>query len=163
MAVATPTHETLTCPVCLQFYRAPKVLPCMHIFCQRCLQTVALQSDSRKLKCPTCKTRAAIPEGGVADFPSNVFIADELERLEKNNEKKPEKCATHKTEIALFVCAQCDAAVCSECRITEHRDHHVEDLEDAINWTKNELQDGMVRLVDCKRALDSVMGKACVE
>nr|KAG5711779.1 hypothetical protein BaRGS_023543 [Batillaria attramentaria] len=88
--------------------------------------------------------------------------ADELERLEKNNEKKPEKCATHKTEIALFVCAQCDAAVCSECRITEHRDHHVEDLEDAINWTKNELQDGMVSadrdaVTEKRRALEIIL------
>ena len=40
------------CPVCLEVYVDPKVLPCDHSFCADCVQQ--LKQGSR-IKCPLCK------------------------------------------------------------------------------------------------------------
>ena len=41
------------CPVCLEVYVDPKVLPCDHSLCARCVQQ--LQQGSR-IECPLCRT-----------------------------------------------------------------------------------------------------------
>ena len=32
--------EELTCPICLDRFQAPKLLPCLHTFCKKCLKDV---------------------------------------------------------------------------------------------------------------------------
>jgi hypothetical protein len=48
-------HEALTCALCLEIYTEPKLLPCFHTFCRRCLNdlisktaaTVTTETDSQ--------------------------------------------------------------------------------------------------------------------
>ena len=53
--------EHLKCAVCLDQYTEPKVLPCLHTFCKRCLQGVLNREGAVwKLICPTCRTSAKV-------------------------------------------------------------------------------------------------------
>ena len=56
----------LTCAICLEKYRRPKLLPCFHTFCQSCLQTVAGPAPS--FPCPACRATVLLPLGGVASL-----------------------------------------------------------------------------------------------
>ncbi|CAJ0964295.1 unnamed protein product [Ranitomeya imitator] len=52
-------EEELTCPICCSLYDDPRVLPCAHSFCKKCLEGV-LEGSSRQIwrptfKCPTCR------------------------------------------------------------------------------------------------------------
>ena len=62
----TKKVNVLTCCVCLERYRCPKLLPCFHTFCQRCVEKVAGTRPS--FPCPTCRTVAVMPPGGAADL-----------------------------------------------------------------------------------------------
>ncbi|XP_057686184.1 E3 ubiquitin/ISG15 ligase TRIM25-like [Corythoichthys intestinalis] len=47
-------REELSCPICLQLFLDPVVLPCGHNYCQVCiLQTI--NSSDKKLQCPECR------------------------------------------------------------------------------------------------------------
>lgn len=62
--------ELIACEVCSQLLDDPRVLPCQHSFCLRCVETV-LRGANRtgSLRCPTCRSIAAVPLGGVSHFP----------------------------------------------------------------------------------------------
>uniref|UniRef100_A0A8C2A8Y5 RING-type domain-containing protein n=1 Tax=Cyprinus carpio TaxID=7962 RepID=A0A8C2A8Y5_CYPCA len=47
--------QTLTCPVCLDLYRDPHLLPCGHNFCLPCLRRLKSRSDHGRLRCPECR------------------------------------------------------------------------------------------------------------
>ncbi|XP_051555436.1 E3 ubiquitin/ISG15 ligase TRIM25-like isoform X2 [Myxocyprinus asiaticus] len=48
-------EEELTCPVCLDLYRDPHMLPCGHNFCLPCLRRLKSRSDRGRLRCPECR------------------------------------------------------------------------------------------------------------
>ncbi|CAL8326294.1 unnamed protein product [Lota lota] len=50
-------REELTCPVCLDVYRDPRLLPCGHNFCLGCLRRLQHQAASQRghLHCPECR------------------------------------------------------------------------------------------------------------
>ncbi|CAL8241427.1 unnamed protein product [Merluccius merluccius] len=50
-------REELTCPVCLDVYRDPRLLPCGHNFCLGCLRRLQRQSASQRghFHCPECR------------------------------------------------------------------------------------------------------------
>ena len=49
-------EKQLTCAICLDLYTNPKTLPCLHSFCQQCLEGLPLdpQGDNYFIACPTC-------------------------------------------------------------------------------------------------------------
>ncbi|KAG7257164.1 hypothetical protein CRUP_006033 [Coryphaenoides rupestris] len=50
-------REELTCPVCLDVYRDPRLLPCGHNFCLGCLRRLQRQASSQRapILCPECR------------------------------------------------------------------------------------------------------------
>ncbi|XP_054457532.1 E3 ubiquitin/ISG15 ligase TRIM25 isoform X2 [Anoplopoma fimbria] len=48
-------QEELTCPVCLDLYRDPHLLPCGHNFCKTCLDRLKRQADRGRFRCPECR------------------------------------------------------------------------------------------------------------
>uniref|UniRef100_A0A8C8DY77 RING-type domain-containing protein n=1 Tax=Oryzias sinensis TaxID=183150 RepID=A0A8C8DY77_9TELE len=48
-------QEELTCPVCLDLYRDPHLLPCGHNFCKNCLDRLKRQAERGRLRCPECR------------------------------------------------------------------------------------------------------------
>lgn len=52
-----------TCPVCLDKFRIPKVLPCMHTFCLTPCLTNLVDPRARSLRCPECRREHQIPAG----------------------------------------------------------------------------------------------------
>ena len=63
------------CPVCFEVYQDPKILPCSHTLCVKCLEGLQNQSDRRKfIVCPICKGNHEIPERGVGSFPENQHV-----------------------------------------------------------------------------------------
>ncbi|XP_010726206.1 tripartite motif-containing protein 2-like, partial [Meleagris gallopavo] len=75
--------QFLVCSICLDRYRNPKVLPCLHTFCERCLQNY-IPPQSLTLSCPVCRQTSILPERGVAALQNNFFITNLMEVLQRD-------------------------------------------------------------------------------
>ena len=79
MASSNILRETVgdvtECPICTETMVDPRVLPCIHTFCFKCLDQ--LWKDKQpgvKVPCPMCRTEAVLPVGGVSSLPKNFFV-----------------------------------------------------------------------------------------
>uniref|UniRef100_A0A671RHB6 RING-type E3 ubiquitin transferase n=1 Tax=Sinocyclocheilus anshuiensis TaxID=1608454 RepID=A0A671RHB6_9TELE len=85
--------QFLVCSICLDHYHNPKVLPCLHTFCERCLQNY-IPPQSLTLSCPVCRQTSILPEKGVAALQNNFFITNLMEVLQRDPEcSRPEACS----------------------------------------------------------------------
>ncbi|XP_019726695.1 tripartite motif-containing protein 59 isoform X2 [Hippocampus comes] len=48
-------QEELTCPVCLDVFHDPRLLPCGHNFCKICLDRLRRLTDQSRFQCPECR------------------------------------------------------------------------------------------------------------
>ncbi|KAL5481344.1 hypothetical protein EMCRGX_G021482 [Ephydatia muelleri] len=72
-----------TCEICSKLLTDPRLLPCLHSFCLKCLQEEASNADSdpqQGVTCVTCGALAILPPSeGVNGFPQNLHLAFEVE------------------------------------------------------------------------------------
>ena len=48
--LAEGLNKELTCAICLELFKTPKMLPCLHTFCEECLKQIATQSSNKSVK-----------------------------------------------------------------------------------------------------------------
>ena len=91
--------EQLTCGICLDSYRDPRLLQCFHVFCKDCLERLVVQDhQGLSLSCPNCRQSSLFPPGSVSGLQSafhtnHLFeIQDALQKLKESHKTKCEKC-----------------------------------------------------------------------
>ena len=66
----------IECDLCLEVFTDPRILPCGHTFCFKCLCMVAKSSEGRIFSnCVVCRTAWSEPIGGMSNLPKNYSIA----------------------------------------------------------------------------------------
>ena len=63
------------CPVCLLEYKDPKLLPCTHTVCLKCLEGL---NNKGVVKCPQCNVEHKVPARGVKAFTENQMVVELL-------------------------------------------------------------------------------------
>ena len=133
-------ESEITCPICQEHYTEPKVLPCLHYYCKKCIIKLALRTQSGKsFHCPECRCKATLPEGGV-DSLKTAFFANRLKSkvtiLQRAHGKVEVKCelCTASSNAEAF-CRQCARFICNECVFVHSKlqiflSHEVASLED---------------------------------
>ena len=66
------SEDFLSCTICLELFKTPKILPCLHTFCEQCL--VKLAGKTKSLRCPECRERHQLQVGGVSAVRNNFFM-----------------------------------------------------------------------------------------
>lgn len=83
-------EQLLTCSICLDRYKQPKLLPCHHTFCLPCLDSYA-DTVHHNLKCPECRSEHPVPYDGAKAFPNNLTLAKFLDiHLEATDDNQEE-------------------------------------------------------------------------
>uniref|UniRef100_A0A8C8D322 RING-type E3 ubiquitin transferase n=1 Tax=Oncorhynchus tshawytscha TaxID=74940 RepID=A0A8C8D322_ONCTS len=149
--------QFLVCSICLDHYHNPKVLPCLHTFCEKCLQNY-IPPQSLTLSCPVCRQTSILPEKGVAALQNNFFITNLMEVLQRDPECSPPEacsvlesvsaaaacqplsCPNHEGKVMEFYCESCETAMCLECTEGEHREHVTVPLRDVLEQQKAALK-----------------------
>lgn len=149
--------QFLVCSICLDHYHNPKVLPCLHTFCESCLQNY-IPPESLTLSCPVCRQTSILPEKGVGALQNNFFITNLMEVLQREPEcSRPEACSVlesvsaaaagkplccpnHEGKVMEFYCESCETAMCLECTEGEHREHVTVPLRDVLEQHKAALK-----------------------
>uniref|UniRef100_A0A1X7V9Q2 RING-type domain-containing protein n=1 Tax=Amphimedon queenslandica TaxID=400682 RepID=A0A1X7V9Q2_AMPQE len=158
-------EEELTCPVCLECYTNPKILPCHHSFCQHCLEGLPLdkKNETYYLSCPTCRRCTELPEEGAGTFPV-AFTLNTLKEIHNTMEKTPSDlpnpeeatCSDHGKSFELF-CEICDLVICVNCLAQNHKHHECELITDSYTKHCQKLKEHLLPVEGMKETLKKVL------
>ncbi|XP_078602833.1 uncharacterized protein LOC144876913 [Branchiostoma floridae x Branchiostoma japonicum] len=142
-AISDITDEFLVCQVCLEDFKQPKMLPCLHTFCQPCLEKLLATEPVGKLDCPTCRQDVPLPRNGVQGLKSNFLVGklrDILQQQPKGetSEAREDGVPCSICEVgnsAQFYCVECADYLCQTCkdmhrRFKVSRDHKTVTIQD---------------------------------
>ena len=102
--------DDLTCTLCHEMFKEPKLLPCYHSFCKTCIEQLIskeAQDNTSYFTCPLCHSTIE----SRADFPSNVYIQTRLSF--QHDILKCEVCECQKD--IKTKCLDCDQLLCDSC------------------------------------------------
>ncbi|XP_059613712.1 RING finger protein nhl-1 isoform X2 [Phlebotomus argentipes] len=144
-------EQLLTCCVCLDRYRNPKLLPCQHSFCMEPCMEGLVDYVRRQVKCPECRAEHRIPYQGVQAFPTNVTLQRFLElHIEITGElpdptsgQVMERCNVCSEKAYCAACAHCEKKICEDCKSA-----HMDILRREILRINSQVRRGINRLQD---------------
>ena len=113
-----PGQKTNSCSVCLDVFTEPKILPCCHTFCLKCLEKIALKKG--ELTCPQCRKNHQVPTGGLATLLTDFVATYEVEvmRLKSSERKGKASQVCGECELSGPVtcyCGDCQSYLCNDC------------------------------------------------
>ncbi|XP_037822559.1 RING finger protein nhl-1 isoform X2 [Lucilia sericata] len=153
-------EQLLTCCVCLDRYRIPKLLPCQHSFCMEPCMEGLVDYVRRQVKCPECRAEHRIPYNGVQAFPTNVTLQRFLElHIEITGELPDptsgqimERCGVCSEKAYLQPCAHCEKKICEDCKSA-----HMDILRREITRFNSQIRRSLHRLQDSLALIEKNM------
>ncbi|XP_067680171.1 tripartite motif-containing protein 2-like isoform X1 [Haliotis asinina] len=154
--------EFLTCKICLEGFKSPKCLDCLHTFCEQCIDnhvmsecTYKKYSDYREFTCPLCRKRTQLPIGGVKKLPDNFLVSNLGETISRQRPSKFPFCdicklVNRKHREATSKCLDCNKLLCKQC-VDLHKEtkvtksHSLFDVEIEKDIECKEHKDEVVR------------------
>ena len=115
--------KNLECPVCLDVYTDPRMLPCpkgYHTLCKRCLDGLVIGPT---ITCPECRAQHNVPPSGPDGFSCNIMAAGIIDSLCK-------ECRMAHPEVT---CSNCDKTLCRSCHVAHQ-------AFDAVKQSVDKLQ-----------------------
>ena len=148
-------EEEITCPVCQEHFRDPKILPCLHYYCKECVRQLALRAGTnRPFVCPECRRGTVLPQNDPDQLPTAFFV-NRMKELRSKMEKAHgnamcELCSRAKVEA---FCRQCAEFICSDC-VRSHRRMKTFATHKVV--TLQELKEGGAKGIPLKEAPPSM-------
>ncbi|CAK1578425.1 unnamed protein product [Parnassius mnemosyne] len=107
------------CKICDNKLCSPRVLSCLHVFCEACIDKLMVNEAGDSLKydlaveCPLCKQETKMPGGGAASLPSDYVLTNILD-VSSMDQSVVCTCCKSK-EPAVARCTDCSHFLCSNC------------------------------------------------
>ena len=115
------TESPQECPLCHEDYTDPKILPCAHLVCQKCVLSW-LKTHGKQAGCPLCRQPILFStKKHQGDFPTLVdaLPTDHATKIKIESQKilsASDMCnMCDNDSAAIFFCFQCDTKLCSSC------------------------------------------------
>ena len=150
-------EEEITCPVCQEHFRDPKILPCLHYYCKECVRQLALRAGSNcPFACPECRRGTALPQNDPDQLPTAFFVnrmkelRTKMEKAQGKVEAMCEVCSGARVEA---FCRQCAEFICSDC-VRSHR--KMKTFAGHRVVTLQELKEGGAKAIPLKEAPPSM-------
>lgn len=165
-------EEDLTCPICCSLFEDPRVLPCSHSFCRKCLEGILEDNRSpvwrSPFKCPTCRKETA--HNGITSIQVNYSLRSIVEKYNKiRASPRMSQCRAHIGQPLNIFCATDLKLICGFCATTgEHKGHKFCALDEAYEREKVAFEE-LLRTVEswkgaevlsCLEALEAAKKKA---
>ena len=115
-------EKQVQCPICLETYRDPKALSCLHAYCRECIQQLLVkQQRDQEVECPQCRSVVAVAGNDPTSLPTVFFINGLIEvyhtmKKAESNAIACQNCSEGKSTSFCHTCG----FVCSSC-INDHK------------------------------------------
>ena len=145
-----PAEKSTTCSICLEEFLDPKLLPCCHTFCAKCLEGLITKhqpepastsgglfigsrfglSDSKprqvqdEITCPQCGTCHVLPsQGGVCGLLTDYTVVQEQEKRQWQSllQRKDACGMCEQSGVTISFCEECECFLCSYCADAHQR------------------------------------------
>ena len=116
-------EDQLTCAICLDAFKDPKLLQCFHVYCKDCLQRLVVtdRQGQLSLRCPTCRQSTLLPPATSVSGLQAAFhihhlfeIQDALKKVKDPQKVQCEKCTITARNATNF-CRDCGEFICEKC------------------------------------------------
>ena len=138
------------CPICKEEFRNPKYLPCLHTFCETCLQrhiesTVKTNDRTHpSIICPVCRMLAPVPADSATPIdkwattiPFNHLIFSMMAKMRSNEKKERYNCDPCRrigdNSVATHWCQKCNELLCRACLKNFHNRLKNSDLHPVLD------------------------------
>ena len=112
-------EKQVQCPICLETYRDPKTLTCLHAYCRECIQQLLeRQQRDQELECPQCRSVVPVEGNDPNSLPTVFFINGLIEvyQVMKKAESSEITCQNCSSEAkAISFCHTCSMFICASC------------------------------------------------
>jgi len=128
MATASSVKADLTTrSICQDMFDNPKLLPCLHTFCLKCLQRYFKDKClGDEVPCPICRKEFEIPSNGLDSLRHHFFVQQlvDVRKVESSaeiDEALCEVCVEHSDggsdhiPTATTYCVDCNQKLCERC------------------------------------------------
>ena len=143
----------ITCPVCQEHFRDPKILPCLHYYCKECVRQLARRAGTNNpFPCPECRKETVLPQNDPDQLPTAFFVnrmksvRTKMEKAQGKLEAVCEMCSGAKAEA---FCRQCAEFICNGCTKSHSK---MKVFEGHKVVTLQELKDSRGRAKDIQQA-----------
>ena len=141
-------ENEVTCPLCLDIYKEPKKLPCDHVYCKECLNSLAEMTPNATISCPECRFITQPLYNDVGNFPTAFRVnrliqayhqvqakappippvpaaRTKIKQPPRSQKSKDVNCKHHTTQPLVFYCESCQKSLCPDCVLMtqEHANH----------------------------------------
>uniref|UniRef100_A0A3B3ZTX8 Uncharacterized protein n=1 Tax=Periophthalmus magnuspinnatus TaxID=409849 RepID=A0A3B3ZTX8_9GOBI len=143
-------ESELTCPICLELFEDPLLLPCAHSLCFNCAHRILVShcSTSKPLEsisafqCPTCRYVITLNHRGLEGLKRNVTLQNIIDRFQKASLSGPNSptesrrlpaviakmdyriscqfCEQDPPREAVKTCVTCEVSYCDRCLRATH-------------------------------------------
>ncbi|KAL6482047.1 hypothetical protein MHYP_G00101270 [Metynnis hypsauchen] len=137
----SPLEQDLSCPVCLEIFNDPVILPCSHSFCRKCLQRT--WKENLENNCPVCRRRPSEDH-----LSSNLALRNTCEsylQQKRVQDSDPQRCSLHFEKLSLF-CVDDEKLVCTQCVSQDHQNHSFCSISKAASPHKEKLKTHLTSL-----------------
>uniref|UniRef100_K1PYX1 Transcription intermediary factor 1-beta n=1 Tax=Magallana gigas TaxID=29159 RepID=K1PYX1_MAGGI len=150
-----PEKEPFRCPICLERLNIPRYLPCLHTFCEVCIQTYISSSTTRDkeddfniINCPVCRQQVEEPvkdissEDWVKELPVNKWAWTMTFNPENDSMKHCMFCKREElTVLATHWCKSCAEPLCEDCkrfhtRVPILQGHKIVEISQMEKWSE---------------------------
>ena len=119
MATARPLDDDTECPICTEVYTDPRILPCVHMFCFKCIERWSkYKKPGHQVACPLCREKFTVPSNGLVNLPKRIFVS------KPSVESKTSPCEAcsggeeseyEVQNVASVYCVECQMKFCRQC------------------------------------------------
>ncbi|BFY97976.1 hypothetical protein BsWGS_01016 [Bradybaena similaris] len=145
-------NDLVTCSICMGDFIEPKILPCLHRFCEPCLNRHITEPLSEGTKqhwgftCPCCRAFTPSPNPTrprsewAAQFKTDFAFKELISFRSTGKAGINDPCPTHIDVERDYYCVGCSIKLCHRCALQSHREcQHVVDFNEADNDCKKKL------------------------
>ena len=158
--------QEITCPLCLDTFREPKLLSCDHVYCRSpCLEALLVRSKNSTISCPECRVVTRVAANDVNDLRTAFHInrlKEVVLRMKKCPVPLPDDeavvstgdrltvnllCKLHPTQNLDIFCrtCTCQRLICRDCVVVDrtHENHDYDLIEKVAPAYKKALLESL--------------------